>query len=550
MFSKLLLAGAAISADAQLNPRFWPRPQQNSLQSSAGQLPTSCPNGRPRADVELPSPLPSDLKTALDGLWSLLNSTVDPAYPAVSGKPQAAAMQIDYRGQKLTSAFVGDKDPKTKAGPPDASTIFRIGSVSKIFPVLMMYQLHDRGVVESLDDPLSKYAPDFEYANVFSKSKKHQFTLRQLASQLSGMQRELPCFMFDCHLDTKEILKRLKTSPGAQFQEFTQPSYSNAAYALLGNILADYVKMPFAEYVQKNILEPLGMHNTGFVYTDDVQKRMAKPYTGSTFIPNSDIGYNGPAGQMYSNVEDLMVLGRYYLGIAGEIFDDGLRMELLTPGFIWRDGSFLQGSPWETQRLEGNWEMLAKGGNVPGHSTGFAIIPALNLTFAALWTGAFDETTTMAKAFEHFLPQFTDALFKQQPPPALPALEPSLYVGDYEATVTGLGHMVMSIVYEKLPGGAYGIAVKENGVVTGWLNFHDSTKAQAVLVGMGDFPANCFMEMAGANVNSWFVFDVQKSWGGYGKEKVYSFEMPGALYGVKFQKTRMEVEMNETTALV
>merc|ERR1719183_1273058 len=108
-------------------------------------------------------------------------------------------MQLDYRGDKLMHAFVGDRDPKSKSGPPDEATIFRIGSVSKIFPVLMLYQLLDRGVVSSLDDPLSKYAPGFELPNVFSRAKRH-FTLRQLASQLSGMQRELPCNMFKCKL--------------------------------------------------------------------------------------------------------------------------------------------------------------------------------------------------------------------------------------------------------------------------------------------------------------------------------------------------------------
>merc|ERR1719183_100850 len=110
---------------------------------------------------------------------------------------------------------------------------------------------------------------------------------------------------------------------------------------------------------------------------------------------------------MYSNIKDLMTLGRYFLGLTDtELFDDGLRRELLMPGFIMRDGSFLQGAPWEIQKLKGNWLMVGKGGNINGHSAVFGLVPALNLSFAALWTGPIDETTFVAEAYERILPEF------------------------------------------------------------------------------------------------------------------------------------------------
>jgi len=466
-----------------------------------------------------------------------LNATVDPSFPALSGKPQAAALQLAYRGNILSSAFVGDKDPKLQSGLPDSATIFRIGSVSKIFPVLMLYQLYDQGVVSSLDDPLSKYAPDFEYPNRHSRSKR-QFTLRQLASQVSGMQRELPCNMLQCNYTSKEILARMKESPGAQFQEYTQPSYSNAAYALLGNLLADYIKMPFEDYVKQHILEPLGMHSTGFVFTDAVEKQMAKPYSNETFIPNTDLGYNAPAGQMYSNIKDLMTLGRYFLGISGEIFDDGLRKELLTPSFIWRDGSFLQGSPWEAQLLKGNWLMFGKGGNVMGHSAVFGVIPSLNLSFAALWTGPFDETSFVADVYERVLPEFVPALNANRPAPSMPE-GASKYIGDYlSAEAPGV---VLSIVFDKLSNGKQALALSTaTSTNAGWLDFYDNRTAVVGLVG-ADFPKNCFVEMAAAQVQAWIVFDLGQD------GSAVSFEMPGNLYGVKFVK---KVDVNAQRLVV
>merc|ERR550537_457985 len=123
---------------------------------------------------------------------------------------------------------------------------------------------------------------------------------------------------------------------------------------------------------------------------------------------------------MYSNIQDLMTLGRYYLGISGQLFDDGLRRELLMPSFIWRDGSFLQGAPWEIQQLKGKWLMVGKGGNINGHSAVFGMVPPLNLSFAALWTGPFDETSFVAEVYERILPEFVPALNSTRPAPSSP----------------------------------------------------------------------------------------------------------------------------------
>lgn len=75
----------------------------------------------------------------------------------------------------------------------------RIASLSKIFPTLMLYKLWEDGLVESLDDPLEKYADNFTIKNPLGKSggpasksvrtysnRSPALTLRRMASQLSG----------------------------------------------------------------------------------------------------------------------------------------------------------------------------------------------------------------------------------------------------------------------------------------------------------------------------------------------------------------------------
>lgn len=75
----------------------------------------------------------------------------------------------------------------------------RIASLSKIFPTLMLYKLWEDGLVDSLDDPLEKYADNFTIKNPLGKSRgpapssvrtlgsvSPALTLRRMASQLSG----------------------------------------------------------------------------------------------------------------------------------------------------------------------------------------------------------------------------------------------------------------------------------------------------------------------------------------------------------------------------
>lgn len=85
---------------------------------------------------------------------------------------------------------------------------FRIASLSKIFPTLMLYKLWEEGKIGSLDDPLEKYVENFTIKNPMGRTRDSELkyvtdglifldsgevqirsssvTLRRMASQLSG----------------------------------------------------------------------------------------------------------------------------------------------------------------------------------------------------------------------------------------------------------------------------------------------------------------------------------------------------------------------------
>src|SRR5437016_1375058 len=80
----------------------------------------------------------------------------------------------------------GTANPKTKA-PATADTVYRVGSVSKLFTDVGVMQLVEKGVLD-LDVPVTRYLPEFKPVNPFDKP----ITLRQLMAHRSGLVREPP----------------------------------------------------------------------------------------------------------------------------------------------------------------------------------------------------------------------------------------------------------------------------------------------------------------------------------------------------------------------
>jgi len=125
--------------------------------------------------LDLPHPLPSDITQALEELDSHLNSLVQP-----STNTPAISANVFYKSKVVWTGYYGSRRAQ-KSETPDSDTVYRIGSVTKIFPVLLLFKLYEEGVISSVDDPLNKYVPDFAIKNPFSKNN---VTLRQLANQV------------------------------------------------------------------------------------------------------------------------------------------------------------------------------------------------------------------------------------------------------------------------------------------------------------------------------------------------------------------------------
>ena len=142
-----------------------------------------------------------------------------------------------------------------KKKPATADTIYRVGSLSKLFTDIAIMQLVEQGKLD-LDESVTKYLPEFKPKNPFDKP----ITLRQLMTDRSGLVHEPPVgsYYHDDHPTLAQTVKSLNGIP-LVFEPGSKSKSSNAGSAVAGYVLEVTQKTPYAKYVREHVLQPLGM---------------------------------------------------------------------------------------------------------------------------------------------------------------------------------------------------------------------------------------------------------------------------------------------------
>lgn len=198
----------------------------------------------------------------------------------------------------------GFADPNAKI-PATAGTIYRAGSVSKLFTDIGIMQLVERGELD-LDAPVTRYLPDFRPKNPFGKP----ITLRELMSHRSGLVREPPVgHYFDPSEPPVRATVDSLNSTTLVYAPGTHTKYSNAGITVAGYVLERLKATPYAEYLKHAVLEPMGLTESAFAPTPQLAPSLAKAYMwtyeGRTFpAPVFQLGI-GPAGSLYTSVVEL-----------------------------------------------------------------------------------------------------------------------------------------------------------------------------------------------------------------------------------------------------
>lgn len=189
--------------------------------------------------------------------------------------------------------------------PNTPETKFTIASLGKAFTAAMVLQLVEEGRLK-LEDPLSKHL------STYRKDIGNKVTIHHLLSHTAGIPwgpDNWPDEKFAKHY-TLDDLVDIANQEDLAFEPGTQFLYCNSCYNLLGALLEEITGNTFEAELQRRILDPAGMKNTGLVEHNPILENRAAGYnrlaTGE-FVnaPLQDQSYAKGAGGMYSTVDDL-----------------------------------------------------------------------------------------------------------------------------------------------------------------------------------------------------------------------------------------------------
>jgi CubicO group peptidase (beta-lactamase class C family)/D-alanyl-D-alanine dipeptidase len=177
---------------------------------------------------------------------------------AEKGLPALSIVLVDGPHAVWARGF-GMADP-AGGTPATAETPYRVASVSKLFTDLAVMKLVEAGRV-SLDTPITRYVPEIHPANPYGGP----ITLRELLAHRAGIVREPPVGnYFDPSSPTLAATVRSLDSTTLVYAPGTRTKYSNAGVALAGYVVERVTGEPFAAYLQRAVLDPLGMTGSSF----------------------------------------------------------------------------------------------------------------------------------------------------------------------------------------------------------------------------------------------------------------------------------------------
>lgn len=206
-------------------------------------------------------------------------------------------------GNTIYNKSVGFKyfDENEKA-PINAASKFRIGSVTKTFTAVMIFQLIDEEKIK-LDDKLSEFFPEIPNAN--------KITIANMLNHSSGIFDITQDENFDEHApNTKIDLLNIIKSHTVNFQPNEKHQYSNSNYVLLGYILEDIENSTYGKILKKRIAKKLKLKHTYFGAEIDTKANECLSFfyndDGSVYKANqANLSNPGGAGGIVSNPTDV-----------------------------------------------------------------------------------------------------------------------------------------------------------------------------------------------------------------------------------------------------
>jgi len=334
-------------------------------------------------------------KTALD--WGPVEALAR-AYVAQRRVP-GLALCVTRSGRPIFARGFGSANLEADAAM-DARSVFRIGSMTKQFTAVAILLLAEQGKL-ALDDPLSRFLPDFPRAADLS--------LRRMLTHTAGLGNYTAAYSQDELLqvlridrNAEKLTEFLRSSGKPQIAEpGTCWSYSNTGYVLLGIVVEKASGIAYERFLAERLFAPLHLKDTAVDDAADVVRRRVSGYVrvpgGATDLVNApfiSMTVPGGAGNLRSTALDLCAWETALLD--GRVLAPASLKAMTTPAVL-NDGTLPLGPPRpDGSRVEMRYGMgvflnakrgrptVSHGGSIPGFSTQLTGFPDQRLTIATL----------------------------------------------------------------------------------------------------------------------------------------------------------------------
>ena len=308
--------------------------------------------------------------------------------------------------------------------PTTRNTVYHWWSMTKIPTAVAVMQLHERGLLD-IDDPVRKYLPFFKVT--YKGSDQPVVTVRQLLNHTAGLSNAAPEIFKWVHVEgdppvnqTEFLIEKFADYSELLFVPGEKTQYSNVGYMVLGAVIEAVTDQTYEQYVVDNILQPLNMENSNFVYTTSMTENEATgsqhlvdmytpffPLLKLNYLIRERIGmrlwftriYNDqtPPTGLIGSVTDVAQFMMSHLDENGTILQPetvALMNEVLDE--LTSPGDEIQGLGWRAQLTVEGRRYLTHSGGGPGFATIFRVYPDENLGVAVMGNDSTIDRTILA----------------------------------------------------------------------------------------------------------------------------------------------------------
>ena len=262
---------------------------------------------------------------------------------AVTNENLTGAVWSTISDDIITTGAIGLKNADTKEILENDDRVL-IGSVTKTLIATAILRLASQGKLD-IDSPVHKILPKILFDNPWREN--NPVTIRDLLNHTSGIEDARFWQVFSTESTSTTPLEyifsknpsvlKVRTIPGTRF------SYSNMGYSFLGLIIEKITQEPYENYLDKNLLVPLGMNSSTFQFTtqkgENVDQHLAMGHFDNGTTQENIPMFLRPAGQFTTTAKDIALLAKF-------LISDGVINE---KSFIYKELLNQMGNPISTE---------------------------------------------------------------------------------------------------------------------------------------------------------------------------------------------------------